>query len=71
MARFFRYKDHYINLDYVVKVELRRGDINYIEVISANNLENILLQIEEKDIDKAENVFCKLRSILEAENFIN
>ncbi len=71
MSKFFRYKDHYINLDYVVKVELRRGDTNYIEVISANDAEHVLLQIEEKDIDKAENVFCRLRSVLEAENFIN
>lgn len=70
MSNFVRYKDQYINLDYVAKIELRRGETNYIEVISANNVENILLQIEVKDINKAENAFYRLRSILKAENFV-
>lgn len=69
MARFLRYKDSYINLNHIVKVELKRGDINFINVIGANSIENILLQIEEEDINKVENLFCSLRSILEAENF--
>lgn len=71
MARFLRYGDSYINLHYVVKVEMQRGDVNYINIMAVGDSENALLQIEEKDINKAENMFCKLRTVLEAENLIS
>lgn len=71
MAKFFRYKDQYVNLDCVGRVELKRGRVNYIKVIAASDMQSILLSIEESDIDSAERTFCKLRGVLEAENLVN
>lgn len=70
MARFLRYGDSYINLHYVVKVEMKRGDMNYINIMAVGDSEHALLQIEEKDINRAESIFCSLRSVLDAENLI-